>query len=165
MLPLTPAKEITPAVPPSPPGEQQELAMAASLTFEKDVWIAGAAAATSTNWPVFSVPGTRCYLMEARCRYDVAGGANSTLDVRKLTEGAARGVGGSMLSSKFDLTAAARTVYQKTATTVLSAAVIDPTTGEAIELQSAGTLTNLDDLVVTLVFGVLPQDIPVSQSL
>lgn len=135
------------------------------LVIEKDIWVSQTSAAAGINWPVFSVPTMTCFLLEARVRYDAVGGSGATLDIHKITDNEARGAGRSMLESVFALTETAKIAHVRGPTIILAAANIDPANGDAMEIVPAGTIDGLDDLVVTVLLGVLPQHVPVSKNI
>lgn len=130
------------------------------LTFEVSAFVPGANAETSTLYPIFFVANTQCFLLEAKCVFSAAGGASAKVDVEKMTSGVARGSGGSMLKTKFDLTAAANTVISTLASTSIAYAQLAPT--DYIALKTSGTLTNARDVCVTLLFGIRCSNIPMS---
>lgn len=128
-------------------------------TFEKSVIVPGADAADATLYPIFYVATVQCFLLEAKLRHDV-NSTSGVVDVEKIVDGVAKGSGGSMLVSKFDISTGARTTIRKTTTITLAGFQLAP--GDAVALRATGTLTNAKDVCVTLLFGILNKNIPTS---
>ena len=131
-------------------------------TFEVSAFVPGADAATATLYPVFYVATVPCFLLEAKLRHDVDGGAGATIDVKKLTANVAKGSGTSMINTKFVVSGGARTTISTFQTIALAGYQLNP--GDAVELKATGTLTGLSDVCVTVLFGVNLKDIPVSKA-
>src|SRR3990167_8111853 len=79
-------------------------------TFEVACTVPYTDAADANYYPIFYVAETQCFLLEAKMRHAVAGGASAEVNVIKVPSGTAKSAGQSMLISAFDLTAAANTV-------------------------------------------------------
>lgn len=127
-------------------------------TFEVSAKVPGADAIDATLYPIFYVATVQCFLLEAKLRHDVDGGAAATVDVEKIVNGVAKGAGGSMLVSKFAISTGARTTLSKTATVTLAGYQLAP--GDAVALRAAGTLTGARDVAVTVLFGILAKHLP-----
>ena len=166
---LTLAKDIEMNELPVPSAEKVDVGIRDSdefLTFEVSGYVGGANAETSTLYPIFYVANTQCFLLEAKLRHSANGGSGATIDVEKLASGIAKGAGGSMLKTKFDITANANTttssVLSTSGTITLAGVQLSP--GDAIALRATGTLTGARDVCVTCLFGVLARDLPLSKN-
>ena len=133
------------------------------LTFEVSVTIPYTDAADANFYPIFYVANTQCFLLEAKMKHGAAGGASAAVTVEKLISGTAKGAGGSMLISAFDLTAVANTVQSKTGTITLAGIQLAP--GDSMALRSSGTLTNAQNVCVTVLLGVMNKDLPTGPNL
>jgi len=131
-------------------------------TFEVKVSVDDFWAEDSNLYKTFYEPNVRCFLLEARARHGANGGANAAVTVEKLSNGTAMGSGLSMLKGLFTFTSSANTTQKQGATTVLSAVQLTP--GDAMALRPSGTLTNLRDVTVTCVMGILMKDLPSGES-
>ena len=132
-------------------------------TFEKSWAVVGTDAATATNYPIFYVANVACFLIEARMRHTVAGGASSKVHVVKIADGAsATGAHKSMLTTGFSLDGTANTVQLRGTTTVLAGFNLRP--GDAMALRADGTLTSAENVIVTVLMGINNKDIPTSGS-
>ena len=127
------------------------------LTFEVSAYVPSTDAATAALYPVFYVATVPCFLIEAKLRHDVSG-TSTVVDIERLVNGIAKGSGGSMLVSKFDLSTGARTTITKLASKSLAGFQLNP--GDAVALRATGTLTNTTNVCVTVLFGVNLKDIP-----
>lgn len=130
------------------------------FTFEKQVWIRDGS--DSKNYPVFYTATAPCFLIEARLRYEVAGGASAKIDIEKLPSGTAKGGGSSMLSAKLDLTTTVATVQRVGATIVLAGSQLVP--GDSAALKASGTLTGASMICVGVLFGINAKNLPYGQS-
>ena len=131
-------------------------------TFEVSVYVPSSDATNAALYPVFYVATVPCFLIEAKLRHDV-NGTSTIVDVEKLTAGIAKGSGGSMLVSKFDLSTGARTTISKLVTIATSGYQLN--SGDAVALRATGTLTNTSAVCVTLLFGLNLRDIPTGSNL
>ena len=131
------------------------------ITFEKTARVIDFWAEDSNLYPIFFTPNVRCFLIEARCRH-TANGTSATVTVEKLSNGIARGSGGSMLEAAFTLSANANATLKQGPTTVLAGLQLGP--GDSVALRAGGTLTSLRNVEVTVLFGILMKDIPIGQS-
>ncbi len=127
-------------------------------TFEKTIVVPYSDAADANYYPTFYVAGVQCFLIEAKLKHGVAGGANAAVTVAKVPSGTAKSLGQSMLASYFDLTAVADTVQSKTGTVTLAGIQLAP--GDSMCLKPTGTLTNARDVSVTVLLGVLAKHLP-----
>lgn len=136
-------------------------------TFEVSAFVPSTDAATATLYPVFYVATVPCFLLEAKLRHDVNGGAGATIDVERLINTTAKGSGRSMLKTKFNVSsdvpaAIARTTISTGASIASAGYQLDP--GDAVALRATGTLTSLANVAVTLLFGINLKDIPTSKA-
>lgn|SRR3990167_2594064 len=131
------------------------------ITFEKSVTVPYIWAEDSNFYPIFYEPNVKCFLIEARERHGTAS-TSGTVTVEKLANGVARGAGGSMLASTFDLAFPANTTYLRGPTTILAGTNLNP--GDAIALRAGGTLTNQRNVTVTCLLGINMSNIPSGQS-
>jgi hypothetical protein len=89
----------------------------------------------------------------AGCTYDVAGGASAAVQLRKCASGTTIASGTALLTTAFDLTAAADTPQRKsvaagTMTTTVADRQLIP--GDSLALDFSGTLTGLLGVGVTV---------------
>lgn len=129
-------------------------------TFEVSVRVPGTLAADDANYGVFYVASAPCFLIEARIRYSVVSSAGGTvLRLDKVLDGGAPGaIKASMTNATFDLTATANVVQRQTGTIVLAGVSLDP--GDGIAIWPSVDPTNLQNLVVTCLFGINNKNIP-----
>ena len=122
-----------------------------SISFTVNVRVADTGAATAANYGTFWIAPFPCVLVRAYERHATLGtdGSAVTLDIEKLADGTAKGSGVSMIASTFDLKGTINTFQERTATTTLANKQLSE--GQAIALKTSGTLTAVNDVVVTLV--------------
>lgn len=130
-------------------------------TFEVSAVVPSTDATNSALYPVFYVATVPCFLLEAKLRHDV-NGTSPIIDVERLINGVAKGSGKSMLKTKFDASTGARTTISTGASIASAGYQLDP--GDAVALRATGTLTALDGVAVTLLFGINLKDIPTSKA-
>ena len=128
------------------------------LTYEVDVTVPYTDAADLNYYPTFHVALIQSFLIEAKMKHAVAGGASAAVTVVKVPSGSAKAAGQSMLLSYFDLTAVANTVQSRIATITLAGIQLAP--GDSLALKPSGTLTGAQDVCVTVLLGVLARDLP-----
>lgn len=111
-------------------------------------YVQTAAAGTCPDAYIF-VADDYYQVVEVRYRHSVAGGSNAAADVKKVASGTALASGTSVLASACDLTATADTNYTKTLSTTAAALQLAP--GDALAVDTSGTLTNLAGVCVQVV--------------
>lgn len=126
------------------------------LTFEKEVFVRDGS--NSKNYPIFYLATAPCFLIEARLRHEVNGGAGATVDIEKLASGVLKGNGVSMLSSKFDISTGQGFVQMRSGSITLVGYQLLP--GDAIALKATGTLTNASNIAVGVLFGIQAKNLP-----
>jgi hypothetical protein len=115
-------------------------------------YVQTAAAGTAPDAFVFVNPtGSKEYfeIVEARCIYDVVGGASAAADVKISPSGTALASGTTALAATLDLTATARVPYKATVSSTASARLVKP--GDSVSVDTSGTLTGLTGLVVEVI--------------
>ena len=128
------------------------------ITFEVDIVVPYTDAADSNYYPTFYVAEVQSFLIEAKMKHAVAGGASAAVTVARVPSGSAKSAGQSMLLSYFDLTAVANTVQSRVASITLAGIQLQP--GDSMALKTSGTLTGAQDVCVTVLLGVLARDLP-----
>lgn len=109
-------------------------------------------AATAANYGPFFIAPFDCEFLRAFERHGTKGSQNDvTLDIEKLSDGTAKGSGVSVLASVFGIGAnnSSSDVFSSKDGT-LTAANRRLARGEVLALKTAGTLTDLNDVVVTV---------------
>ncbi len=112
-------------------------------------YVQTAAAGTAPDAYIFVNPtgsGEYFEIVEVAYIYDVAGGASAAADVKIAPSGTALASGTSAVATVPDLTATARTPRTATLSATASARVVKP--GDAVGVDTSGTLTGLTGLVV-----------------
>ena len=104
-------------------------------------------AITAGNYGTFFIASRPYEVMEIRAVWSVAGGAGATLQVERLTGATAEGSGDNIINTAIALTTTANTVNEKK-NIGLSNRILS--TGDRLALVDAGTLTGLNNLVVTV---------------
>lgn len=132
-----------------------------TISFQVSTRVPDTDAATSAKYGTFFVAPFPCVLVSAYERHGTLGtnGGAVTLDVEKLATGTAKGAGVSMLASTFNLKATIDTYQVIYPTTTLANKQL--TTGQAVALKTSGTLTAVNDVVVTLVFKTQLSNLPI----
>lgn len=104
-------------------------------------------AATAANYGTIFIARYACEVQNVQIVYQTAS-TSGTLQLEKLTGTTAAGSGNSILASTFDLSAAADTVQSKEGRNLTDYRVLKP--GDRLALVDGGTLTNLNNLVVSI---------------
>lgn len=104
-------------------------------------------AATAANYGAFFIASRPYEVMEIRAVWSSVGGASSTLNIERLTGATAEGSGDNIINTAIVLTTTANTVNEKKDID-LSNRILS--TGDRLALVDAGTLTGLNNLVVTV---------------
>ena len=134
------------------------------MTFEITTALPSNEAEDPSMYDLFYVANTKCFLIEARARFRLpATDSTARVDVVKVADGAdPNSAGVSMLASTFNVASTANRVQRKGPTATLANAQLNP--GNAVGFDTAGSMTDLRALVVTLLFGVDMKNIPFGQS-
>lgn len=133
-----------------------------SIVFPIDVVIPDTTADASSSYGAFFVAPFPGAVISASCRYR-AKTTSGTLTVKRLLDGESDVTGGvNTLSSTFDLTATEalqQTLFAGTGTTS-GRLHREFQKGEALSLDTTGTLANLEHVVVTVLIKVQLRDLP-----
>jgi hypothetical protein len=132
-----------------------------TISFTVSTRVADTDAATAAKYGTFFIAPFPCVLVAAYERHGALGtnGGAVTLDVEKLATGTAKGAGVSMLASTFNLKATVDTYQYLTPSLTLANRQL--LTGQAVALKSGGTLTAVNDVVVTLVLKTQLSNLPI----
>jgi hypothetical protein len=106
-------------------------------------------AATAANYGVFFIASRPYEIMEIRAVWSTAGASGSTLQIERLTGTTAEGSGDSVLTGTVDLNGTANTVVSRKTVALQNRKM---STGDRLALVDGGTLTSLDNLVVTVLY-------------
>lgn len=111
--------------------------------------VPGAQAQTASNFGAFFIAGRPYEVMEIRESHTVAGsdGGAVTLNIERLSGTEALNAGDEILTSDFDLKGTANTVQTSTPETIQNSQLLP---GDRLALKDTGTLTALEDVVVTV---------------
>lgn len=115
-------------------------------------YVQTAAAGTAPDGYIYVNPtgsGEYFEIVEVRYIYDVVGGASAVADVVIAPSGTALASGTTALAAAADLTATARTPYKATLTATAANRIVKP--GDAVAVNTGGTLTGLTGLVVEVI--------------
>lgn len=121
------------------------------VTLPVNASVPGALAQTAANYLAPFFVAQRGYrVVEVRERHEVAGSDAGavTVDVNKVPDGTAPGSGTSVLSSAFSLKATANTLQTATLSSTLANLILRD--GDALALESSGTLTAVVGVTVTV---------------
>jgi hypothetical protein len=136
-----------------------------TISFAVSVRVPDTDAANSAKYGTFFIAPFPCVLVRAYERHGTAGtdAGAVTLDVEKLTNGTAKGSGVSMLASTFNLKSTANTYVLKDPSTGVTSGTLNRalSLGQAVALKTSGTLTAVNDVIVTLVFKTDLSNLPV----
>ena len=132
-----------------------------TISFTVSVRVPDTDAATAAKYGTFFIAPFPCVVIKAYERHGTKGsnGSPVTLDVEKLSDTTAKGSGVSMLLTTFDLKGNNDTVQSRNATQTLANQQL--TTGQVIALKTSGTLTAVNDVVVTLVLKTQLSNLPI----
>lgn len=111
-------------------------------------YVQTAAAATAPDAYIF-IADDYYTVMSSRARYSVAGGSGAQADVKKVASGTALASGTTVLASVYDLTATADTSYSKALSSTAASLELSP--GDALAVDTGGTLTGLAGLNIQVV--------------
>lgn len=116
-----------------------------------NVFLPGTSAATAGNYNAFFIARYPLEVMRISVAFSAAS-TSGTLHVERLTGTTANGAGSNITGSTFDLSATvgANTVVYKQGINLTDASVLQE--GDRLSLVDGGTLTNLQNLIVTIYF-------------
>jgi hypothetical protein len=106
-------------------------------------------AATAANYGVFWIAPRACEVMEIRASWSTAGSSTPTLNVERLQGVEASGAGDSIIIASIAMSGTANTVNLKEGIELQNQVLNE---GDRLGLVDAGTLTALDNLVVTVLY-------------
>lgn len=136
-----------------------------TISFTVNVRVTDTDAATAAKYGTFFIAPFPCTLVKWYERHAVAGtnGSAVTMDIKKLTNGTAKASGLTMVASTINLKATADTYQTGNPSTVVTNGSLNKslTTGQAVALQTDGTLTDVNDVCVTLVFKTDISNLPI----
>lgn len=119
--------------------------------FNIGVFIFGTLSATGANFDSTYPIVMPCELEKIRIRYSAAS-ISGTLQFQRLTNGTAPGSGTNLLTTAFDLTATANTVYSRDEADFVASVGRQFFPGDALGMNDSGVLTNLSNLCISFYF-------------
>lgn len=135
------------------------------IVFPVSVRIKNTDAATSANYGQFFIAPFPCTLVRAYERHNLAGSDAGTVEcyIEKLPTLTSKGSGINMLASNFNLKSTASLTQTKEPSTGVLNGTLNKSlaTGEAMGVFHSGTLTAVNDVVITVLLKVELSKLPV----